>query len=100
MGYGVESGTEENMKIKNEYIMRKIAGETVIVPVGDAAARFSGMITLNETGEFIWTFLQEENSEDGLLNAMLEEFEVDRDRASADIAFFLEILRKNNMLEE
>lgn len=88
------------MKIKNEYIMRKIAGETVIVPVGDAAARFSGMITLNETGEFIWTFLQEENSEDGLLNAMLEEFEVDRDRASADIAFFLEILRKNNMLEE
>lgn len=88
------------MKIKNEYIMRKIAGETVIVPVGDAAARFSGMITLNETGEFIWTFLQEENSEDGLLNAMLEEFEVDRDRASADIASFLEILRKNNMLEE
>lgn len=100
MGYGVESGTEENMKIKNEYIMRKIAGETVIVPVGDAAARFSGMITLNETGEFIWTFLQKENSEDGLLNAMLEEFEVDRDRASADIASFLEILRKNNMLEE
>lgn len=100
MGYGVESGTEENMKIKNEYIMRKIAGETVIVPVGDAAARFSGMITLNETGEFIWTFLQEENSEGGLLNAMLEEFEVDRDRASADIASFLEILRKNNMLEE
>ena len=88
------------MKIKNEYIMRKIAGETVIVPVGDAAARFSGMITLNETGEFIWTFLQKENSEDGLLNAMLEEFEVDRDRASADIASFLEILRKNNMLEE
>lgn len=88
------------MKIKNEYIMRKIAGETVIVPVGDAAARFSGMITLNETGEFIWTFLQEENSEDGLLSAMLEEFEVDRDRASADIASFLEILRKNNMLEE
>lgn len=88
------------MKIKNEYIMRKIAGETVIVPVGDAAARFSGMITLNETGEFIWTFLQEENSEDGLLNAMLEEFEVDKDRASADIASFLEILRKNNMLEE
>lgn len=100
MGYGVESGTEENMKIRNEYIMRKIAGETVIVPVGDAAARFSGMITLNETGEFIWTFLQEENSEDGLLNAMLEEFEVDKDRASADIASFLEILRKNNMLEE
>lgn len=88
------------MKIRNEYIMRKIAGETVIVPVGDAAARFSGMITLNETGEFIWTFLQEENSEDGLLNAMLEEFEVDKDRASADIASFLEILRKNNMLEE
>lgn len=88
------------MKIKSDYIMRNIAGETVVVPVGEAAARFSGMITLNETGEFIWTFLQEENTESSLLDAMLEEFEVDRDRAAADIAAFLEILRKNAMLEE
>lgn len=87
------------MKIKKDFIIRKIAGETVVVPTGEEAARLNGMITLNETGAFIWEFLQEEHTKEHLLAAMLEEFEVDEASARADIEGFTGVLLKNGMLE-
>ena len=44
------------MKItKNpELILRTIAGESVLIPTGEMAARFNGMISLNGPAAFIW----------------------------------------------
>ena len=88
------------MKTKKEYITRTIAGETVVVPTGDAAVRLNGMITLNETGAFIWNFLQEEHTKEELLAAVLEEFEVDEVCARADMEGFVTALLEHGMLEE
>ena len=87
------------MKIKKEFITRTIAGETVVVPTGAAAARLNGMITLNDTGAFIWKFLQEEHTKEELLAAMLEEFEVDEACAREDIKGFTAVLMEQGMLE-
>lgn len=87
------------MKIKKEFITRTIAGETVVVPTGAAAARLNGMITLNDTGAFIWKFLQEEHTKEELLAAMLEEFEVDEACAREDIEGFTGVLMEQGMLE-
>ena len=87
------------MKIKKDYITRTIAGETVVVPTGEAASRLNGMITLNETAAFIWKFLQEAHTKEELLEALLEEFEVDEACAQADIEGFTGMLMENGMLE-
>lgn len=87
------------MKIKKEFITRTIAGETVVVPTGAAAARLNGMITLNDTGAFIWKFLQEEHTKEELLAAMLEDFEVDEACAREDIEGFTGVLMEQGMLE-
>ena len=87
------------MKIKKEFITRTIAGETVVVPTGAAAARLNGMITLNDTGAFIWKFLQEEHTKEELLAAMLEEFEVDEACVREDIEGFTGVLMEQGMLE-
>ena len=87
------------MKIKKEFITRTIAGETVVVPTGAAAARLNGMITLNDTGAFIWKFLQEEHTKEELLAAMLEELEVDEACAREDIEGFTGVLMEQGMLE-
>lgn len=87
------------MKIKKEFITRTIAGETVVVPTGAAAACLNGMITLNDTGAFIWKFLQEEHTKEELLAAMLEEFEVDEACAREDIEGFTGVLMEQGMLE-
>ena len=87
------------MKIKKEFITRTIAGETVVVPTGAAAARLNGMITLNDTGAFLWNFLQEDHTKEELLAAMLEEFEVDEACAREDIEGFTGVLMEQGMLE-
>ena len=40
-------GRSERMRVSQELILREIAGEHILVPVGEAALRFQGMITLN-----------------------------------------------------
>ena len=87
------------MKIKKEFITRTIAGATVVLPTGAAAARLNGMITLNDTGAFIWKFLQEEHTKEELLAAMLEEFEVDEACAREDIEGFTGVLMERGRLE-
>ena len=48
------------MKRTKEFIKRNIAGEIVLVPSGQTAREFNGMVTLTETGEFIWEHIEEE----------------------------------------
>lgn len=40
------------MKIKSGFAKRNIAGSEIVVPVGNKAMEFNGMITLNESGGF------------------------------------------------
>ena len=49
------------MKRTKEFIKRNIAGEIVLVPSGQTAREFNGMVTLTETGEFIWEHIEEGN---------------------------------------
>ena len=86
------------MKIVKEYILREIAGDYIIVPVRAAALEFNGMITVNETGAFLWEKLREGTTKEELLHAMLEEYEVSEKEAEADIQEFLQMLQKNKIL--
>ena len=74
------------MKRTKEFIKRNIAGEIVLVPSGQTAREFNGMVTLTETGEFIWEHIEEAESFNHLVLLILEEYEVDKDTASQDAA--------------
>ncbi len=86
------------MKIEKEYILREIADDYIIVPVGKAAMEFNGMITVNETGAFLWKILTKGATKEELLHAMLEEYEVSAEEAEADINEFLQLLQDNKIL--
>lgn len=88
------------MKISNQFILRQIAGEYIIIPCGKTTLTFNGMITVNEQGAFLWNQLKEEISESELVDAVLAEYEIDRPTAQADVAEFLEILRQKRILDE
>ena len=85
------------MKIKDGYLLREVAGNSVVVPVGNLD--FDGMITLNETGAWIWKNLEEEKSFEELLSAFLEEYEVEQEKAEKDLALFLQTLRESNLID-
>ena len=81
--------------------MRQIAGEYIIVPTGRAAMDFKGLISLNEVGAFLWRLMQEkEQTMSGLLDAVCEEYETDREQAEKDISEFIEKIRREGMLSE
>ena len=88
------------MKINSGYLLREIAGTHVVVPVGERVIEFKGMMTLNETGIFIWEKLQVESSFDDTLDLILDSYDVDADTAKADLEEFLSLARKNGVLEE
>ncbi len=86
------------MKLKSTIILRKIAGETILVPVGEDAVRVNGLITVNEIGALICEQLKEERTVDALVAAVTAQFDVDAQTARADIASFIHTLEENDLL--
>lgn len=76
------------MKIKNGFVVRKVGGECVVVPVGEMSKNFHGMINLNETGEFLWNFFTEEHTVEEGVQALLKEYDVEAEIARADVQAF------------
>lgn len=87
------------MTIRCEFIKRDIAGENFLVPVGDTAKKFPGMFALNELASFIWDMLPEAENDDAVVDAILDEYDVDRDTAAADTAAFLGKLREMGIID-
>ena len=87
------------MKINGEFIVREIIGECVLVPVGETALRFNGIISLNPVSAVIWKGLLKNRERDQLLEDILDEFEVGREEAAADLDEFLQLLRQNKLLD-
>lgn len=88
------------MKVKKDYILREVAGEYLLIPVGEAALKTKGLISLSESGYLLYEQLQQDCEKQDLVQRMLQEYEVTEDQASADIEAFLEQMRSIDMLEE
>ena len=87
------------MKVKDSFVLRKIAGSNVVVPIGSETADFNGMMTLNETGAMLFAMLNKDRSIDDLTNAVLSEYDVSAKEAEEDVKAFVETLEKAGMLE-
>lgn len=87
------------MKIKNGFLLRSVAGKNIVVPVG-AELDFGGMITLNDTGKFMWEHLSCETDTDSLLKKIVSEYDIDEATAEADMNNFISKLKELNILED
>lgn len=87
------------MKLVEGFCIRKILDETIIIPTGEAARCLSGLIAVNETGEFLFQLLQTEQTVESLVAEMLNEFDVDEETAEAGVKAFVDVLKENQMLE-
>ena len=87
------------MKIKDGFILREVAGNYIVVAVGDAVKNFNGIINLNETGAFLWKRLEEGATEEQLKESLLNEYEVDDEIAERDIKAFINKLAEKGLLD-
>ncbi len=86
------------MKLVDGFVLKEIAGCKVVVPLSTNTVSFRSIISLNETGAFLWEALEKETTEDELLQNMLKEYDVDEATAKADIAEFINTMKKANLL--
>ena len=77
-----------------------VADRNVVVPIGQASVDFNGLITLNDTGAFLWKKLVDGCSYDELLAALLAEYDVDEATAKEGIDAFLNTARSANLIDE
>ncbi|MBE6960616.1 MAG: PqqD family protein [Ruminococcaceae bacterium] len=85
------------MKLKDGFILREVAGQTVVLPTG-GDLNLNMMITLNETAKFLWEKLQSEIDEDGLVAALIAEYAIDEETAKPCVASFVAELKKHDFL--
>ena len=86
------------MRINKEFVLREIAGEYIIIPIGATVQEFNGLITVNEIGSMLWNKLQEEISLEELVLCVTEEYEVEKEVAQNDIEEFLQKLEQAGIL--
>ena len=87
------------MKIKEGFILREVAGNYIVVAVGEAVKGFNGVINLNETGAFLWRILEKGSDEKGLLDALLSEYDVSEDIAAKDVKTFIDKLTEAGLVK-
>ncbi len=87
------------MKVKEDFLLRKISDSYVVVPVGQAVVDFSGMVNLNESGAMLFEMLQKGCEEDDLVNAVLSEYDIDEATARADVKRFVAKVEGAGILE-
>ena len=87
------------MRVKDNFILRQVAGESLLIPVGEAALEVKGLIALSESGCLLYERLRQECSRQELIDLLTEEYEVTEQTAGEDVDAFLEKMRMLDMLE-
>ena len=73
------------MKIKDGFVMREVAGQIVVIAVGEASKDFHGMIYLNSTGKCIWEGVRDGLSEKAIVGKLIQAYDVDSKKARQDV---------------
>ena len=87
------------LKIKNGFMLRQVAGNYIVIGIGAEAVDFNGMVTINETGAFLWKILENGADKEDLLSALMQEYDVDEESAKKDITEFLQKLYDGKLLD-
>lgn len=71
------------------FFIKEIAGEKVLVPRGNEAIEFGGMIAFNDTGIIIWEAIETPKTSSEIVKIITENFNVTFEDISDDIATYL-----------
>ena len=88
------------MKIKENYVMREVAGQAIVIAIGEESGRFKGMINLNRTGRDVWTCLKNGMGLNETVKEIVDKYEVDSNIVAQDVEKMVDKLYKVGVLEK
>jgi hypothetical protein len=88
------------MRIKQEYKVREIAGESVVIMQGKQGADLTQIITLNDSALMLWNALQGKDFEAGdAAEVLMQNYEVAAEVALRDATAWVERLSECGLIE-
>jgi hypothetical protein len=87
------------MRISEGFVLREVAGQAVVIAVGEASEKFHGMINLNDTGKCIWQGIQEGMLEKEIVKKITDQYEVDPERAENDVKQMVQKMYEVGVIE-
>ena len=88
------------MKLKKNFVLRYVANNWVVLPLGDAALDFASVIKLNDSGALLWKELEKNSTKEALVAALTAEYDVSEAQALEDVDAFLNVLITAGCLED
>lgn len=88
------------MKIRSGYMLRKVIDTYVIMGIGSDNYVPNRIMSLNETGAYLWGLLEKGSDKQALIDNLISEYEVDLTTAEKDVDIFLAQLRDKDLIEE
>lgn len=70
-------------KRDGEVVKRRVAGETILVPIRNRLADMRNIYVLHGIGEFIWDRMEKDS--ESICDEIIENFEVERAQARRDL---------------
>jgi hypothetical protein len=95
---GVRLGEDTVVRSSERCVTRKIAGETLVIPIAGGVADLEAIFTLNEVGSRIWALLGSEVPVRQIIDRIIIEYDVSREQAASDVEQFLDALRSARLL--
>lgn len=86
------------MRIKDGFILREVAEQWVVIPLGGRVVEFNGIMSLSESGAILWKQMEIDVSEEDLVRVLLKEYSVDEEIAKSDILEFVTALKEKGLI--
>ncbi|HAX83537.1 MAG TPA: PqqD family protein [Ruminococcaceae bacterium] len=89
------------MRVKDNLVLREIAGQYMLVPVMERVKDVTSMVYISSSAAYLWKNMDgREFTLDELVDLIMAKYKnVTREKAQSDIITFLQILAKNNILD-
>ena len=88
------------MPINNNFMLKNIGNEYMIIPTSNNNVNFSKIFNINETGAFIFNLLKENKTINEILDLMSKEYNAPKDVLLNDINEFVNELKKRGIYND
>ncbi len=95
-----ENVADKIWRASENVITRKIADETILVPISGNLANMQRLFSINEVGAAIWALMDGKKNVRSIKQAIIKEFDVQEDQLDDDIYAFIENLRQSALVLE